>query len=88
MKYRRSEKILSAEVGADVVALHIGDGQCYGMENVTAVVWALLSEPLDLDRLCEQLVAKYDVEVARCRQEVSALLEQMQQQGLVETVGN
>ena len=85
--YQRSNAAIFADVGDDIVALHVRRGQCYGMDKVTARVWTLLAEPLDLDAICSDLIELYHVEADLCRGEVARLLEQMQKEGLVERVG-
>ncbi len=83
-RYKRSPHALHSEIGGDVVALHINRGECFGMENVTADVWRLLAEPIDLDALCAALTDLYDVEDGQCRDEVTGLLTEMVESGLVE----
>jgi Coenzyme PQQ synthesis protein D (PqqD) len=85
--YKRSDDAIFSDVGADVVALHVRRGQCYGMEKVTADVWRLLAEPADMERICDQLVERYDVKPDECRSDVTRLLEQMMNEGLVERAG-
>ena len=46
--YRRSESALFSNVGEDIVALHIENGHCYGMEKATAAIWDLLAEPIGM----------------------------------------
>jgi len=82
--YRRSDQALFAEVGKDVVALHVVNGQCFGMENVAAEVWNLLAEPTSVEQLCADLVDRYEVEPETCHREVVALLEQFEQEGLIQ----
>ena len=84
--YKLSNNALFANLGDDIVALNVEGGQCYGMEKVSAEVWRLLAEPMDLSALCARLVELYDVEPAVCRAEVERLIHQMQSEGLVETV--
>ena len=84
--YKLSDKALFTSLGDDIVALNVERGQCYGMEKVTAEVWRLLAEPTDVDHLCDRLVEIYEVEPALCRADVQRLLEQLQSEGLVETV--
>lgn len=85
-QYRRSAEALFSEVGDDVIALHIARGHCYGMANVSATIWHLLAEPMDLESICTHLLDLYDVEVDRCRSDVAAVLEQFRKEGLVEAV--
>lgn len=85
-KFRRSEQALHSEIGDDVVALHIARGQCFGMANVTADVWRLLSEERSLDELCAQLLEEYDIDEDTCRTEVGQLIDVMTNEGLIERV--
>ena len=82
--FKRSEQALSAEVGEDIVALHVARGHCFGMEEVAAAVWKLLERPASLEDICAALVNRYDVEAGLCRTEVGALLDDFQREGLVE----
>lgn len=82
--YRRAPGALFSEVGADVVAIHVERGQCYGMEQVSAAIWRLLAEPCDLASICEGLVKQFVVDPGRCRVEVEAFLVRLCGEGLVE----
>jgi hypothetical protein len=86
IRYRRSAEALSAEVGEDVVALQAVRGFAYGMEGVTASVWQKLSQPITLDALVEDLLDEYEVDEGQCRSEVTALLEQLVAEQLVEAL--
>jgi hypothetical protein len=72
------------KVADDIVALHIANGRCYGMENVTADVWQYLEHPISLDDLTSRLVAQYNVEPEVCRAQVTELLQQLEAEALVE----
>lgn len=82
--FRRSSDAIHGDVGDDVVALHIPRGRCYGMEEVTASVWKILSQPSTIEDICVALEAQYDVGMAECRADVSELLGQLVAEGLVE----
>ncbi|MEO6581066.1 MAG: PqqD family protein [Sphingomicrobium sp.] len=84
--YKLSGKAMFTSVGGDIVALNIDDGQCYGMEKVTATVWRLLETPMSLDEICDRLAAMYAVDTVTCRNEVDRLFAQLQSEGLVELV--
>lgn len=86
LQYRRFPGALHASVGDDVVALHVQNGRCYGMEHVTADVWRILDQPAKLDEICLKLLDEYEVDPSTCRAEVAELLETMRQEGLVEAV--
>jgi len=82
--FRRSDSALSAPVADDFVALRVDVGRCYGMSDVSAAVWAMLEQPVSLDAIVARLVDTYEVSEAQCRLEVSELLQQMIQEGLVD----
>ena len=82
--YKLSGKALFTAVGEDIVALNVNDGQCYGMEKVTAAVWRLLETPMSIDDVCERLMTLYAVDPEVCRTDVERLLDQLRGEGLVE----
>lgn len=81
--FSRSDEALFAEVGEDVLALHVANGRCHGMERVAADVWRMLDQPVSLAEICGRLVADYEVEPDECRRDVGALLQSMIAEGLV-----
>lgn len=84
--FRRSPEALFCPVGTDIVVLSVQRGQCYGMEKVTARVWDLLADPINIDGICDQLLELYDVEPEVCRADVETLIGQFRNEGLVEEV--
>lgn len=84
--YRLSGKALFTAVSEDIVALNVDDGQCYGMEKVTAAVWRLLDTPMSMDQICDRLVEMYAVDNATCRADVERLFGQLRSEGLIEEI--
>lgn len=81
--YQRSQEAIFSEVGEDIVALNVERGNCYGMEQVTASVWQLLSSPQTLDQICARLVEIYDVDPQTCQTEVQTLIDDLEAEGLI-----
>lgn len=84
--YRRTAATLFAEIDQDVVALQPDRGYCFGMEEVTAEVWRMLAEPTTEQALGDRLMTLYEVEADTCRRDISALLQQMLAEELIEVV--
>ena len=82
--YQRSSEALHARVGDDVVALHVRNGRCFGMEQVTADIWRHLETAITFDQICERLMVEYDVDPETCHADVEAILDTMRQEGLVD----
>lgn len=83
----RDSAVLFSDVGQDVVALSVVRGECFAMQDVTSDIWRLLEHPISFDDLCAELERLYHVSQAQCRDEVSSVLAQMQEKGLIVTTG-
>jgi Coenzyme PQQ synthesis protein D (PqqD) len=70
----RSEAILFAQVGEELVALHTEQGVYIGLDTVGSHIWELLATPMTVGSLCERLVATYEVSPEVCRQETLAFV--------------
>lgn len=81
---RRREGLIEAEVDGELVALHEGNGTCYGFNGTATRVWALLAEPRRLSDLRGALAAEYDVDPDTLAADVDALLGELEADGLLE----
>lgn len=80
----RRAGLIEAEVDGELVALHEGNGTCYGFNGTATRVWALLAEPRRLSDLRAALAAEYDVDPQTLAADVDALLDELEADGLVE----
>jgi hypothetical protein len=76
--------VLASELGAEVVMLNLNDGTYYGLDGAGAEIWKLLERTATVDEIVNALVELYDVDPARCREDVCTLLSHLVQRGLVE----
>jgi hypothetical protein len=77
---------VSCDLAGEAAILNLADGVYYGLDQVGAFVWSLLSVPHTLDELCAAVTAEYDVDRQRCESDLMALLEELHAKGLI-TVG-
>jgi hypothetical protein len=77
--------LLTSEFGTELVILNLQDGVYYGLEDVGARIWSLLREPVTLGAIRDALVSEYDVDPARCEQDLRALVRTLVSKGLVRT---
>lgn len=82
-KVESTSQATSCEVGDETVILDLASGQYFALDAVGTAVWRHLRTPCTFAVLCKRLMAEYEVPPARCEREVSALLEDLAQRGLV-----
>ncbi len=85
-RYRVAPGVASSALDGEVTILDPRSGVYFGLEDVSAEVWALLSEPRTVEQLCDSLLERYDVPRGECTSDVSELLTELTRHGLVETV--
>jgi hypothetical protein len=76
--------VLASELGAEVVMLNLHDGTYYGLDGAGTEIWKLLQHPVKIDEIVSAVVALYDVDAGRCREDVCTLLGHLLERGLVE----
>ncbi len=81
--YERGKSLLEAELGDELVALDPAGGECFGFNDVAARIWRLLDCPCTLADLTRSLMSEYDVDPARCEDDVQDLLADLTERGLI-----
>jgi Coenzyme PQQ synthesis protein D (PqqD) len=75
---------VSCALGDESAVLNMKNSVYYGMNAVGTRVWNLLGEPKSVVQLRDALLDEYEVEPARCEQDLLELLEKMRMEGLIE----
>ncbi|HUL02174.1 MAG TPA: PqqD family protein [Gemmatimonadales bacterium] len=75
---------VSCQLGDDAAILHVGSGQYYTLNRVGARVWALLQEPIPIQRLRDTLFAEFDVPRDRLDRELLDLLRRLSSEKLID----
>lgn len=84
---RRSDALLSSNLGVEVVMMDIEEGSYYGLQTVAARIWELTEQPVSVGSLCDRLVAEYQVSAEQCQQEVIGFLCELVERRIVQVVG-
>lgn len=79
---QRSGEWLTTGVGEALMMMNIDRGNYVGMNPVGARIWELIETPRDLDDLCNQLLAEFEVDEAACRRDVTAFADKLCHHGL------
>ncbi|MGH9574799.1 MAG: PqqD family peptide modification chaperone [Candidatus Acidiferrales bacterium] len=81
-----SPEQVSCALGDESAILSMKNSVYYGMNVVGTRVWNMLGQPRSVVQLRDALVDEYDVEPARCEQDLLQLLEHMRNEGLIEVM--
>jgi hypothetical protein len=76
--------VLSTEVEGEVVMMDMENGLYFGLDAIGTDIWNRLERPMTLAELTAVLAEDYAADVETIAQDVSALLRDMAENGLVE----
>jgi len=82
-KVNISNKALFQEIESEMVILDLAKEQYYGLDDVGARMWRLLSEHGDTTVVIKQLCTYYDADEVTLSQDLAQLIEKLRQAGLV-----
>ncbi len=83
----RHPELVAAEMDGDLVMMSIEQGEYYGVGGVGPRIWELLEEPMSIDALTAKICSEFEVEEARCREDMTQFVTQMSEMGLVQIAG-
>ena len=82
-EYQIAESAVFEKVGDEMVILNTADGHYYGLDEVGCNMLELLEAHADVELVVEHLAAQYDASADVLRTDLLALIEQLQNHGLV-----
>ena len=82
-----SPEVLFQEVSGEIVLLDLASESYFGLDEVGARVWTLLSEGRALGEVLDALLEEYEVDRATLESDVGELLNQLLEAGLISRAG-
>lgn len=79
----RSDSLLASDLDGETVVMDVERAHYYGINPIGSVIWSLLSEPIVVRELCNELVARFNVPQEQCETDVLAFLESMQDRNMI-----
>lgn len=83
MSYRLAEGVLTQKLGAQLVLMHVLNGQYFELNGTGALVLEEILAGADELTTAEQLSRRFSVDLARAQADVSALLKNLIDQALL-----
>lgn len=81
----RNPAIFASQVDNELVMMDEAQGRYYGLNSIGSEIWSLLESSLSFEGLIQKLSQTHDVSEGQCREQVTAFLAQMIDNGLVRT---
>lgn len=79
--------VVCREIHGEAVLLNLATGIYFGLDPVGTRVWQLIGEQGSTEKIAEAMLAEYEVDDRRLRQDLDDLIRQLRDKGLVTTDG-
>lgn len=83
MTIRPAPNVIVREVGHEFVILDIDRGIYYGLQDVAAEIWRALRSGRSIPETVETLLSEYEVERGQLEDDLSRLVDELRDAGLV-----
>lgn len=81
-KVSANREAVACEFGGGLALLNLKSNIYYSLNAVGAFIWDLIQEPKSIVDIRSAVLARYNVEPARCNTDVDALLKGLAENGL------
>jgi len=81
--FKRNNETISGKLQDEQVLLDIDKGKYFSLNPIATRIWEILSDPKDLEELCVELTAIYDVPLEQCKKETQQYLDEMIKLGMI-----
>lgn len=80
----RASDIVFTKLDDELLAIDSQAGYCYSINETAGRIWEIIETPHSIDELCSYLRKEYLIEEDVCLKEVIALVERLNDAGLVQ----
>jgi Coenzyme PQQ synthesis protein D (PqqD) len=84
LKYKISSDVLVQDLGGESVLLNLQTERYFGLDDVGTMIWSALTQAESQEAAYAQLLATYEVEPEQLRQDLTDLIGQLIEHGLLE----
>ena len=87
VKVSLSQEVLMQDLGGETVFLNCDREEYFSLDEVGTRMLNVLEESPSVEAACQVLVAEYEVEPEQLQQDLLALIQQLEEHGLVKVTG-
>ncbi len=84
MRVSTPAQVVTRPLDGELVLLNLGTETYFGLDEVGARMWDVLSSSPSIEAAFEQLASEYDIDAPTLRKDLEALLGQLVDHGLAE----
>ncbi len=85
MNIRISDDVVFRDLAGEAVILNLATGTYFGLDSVGTRFWHLMAEHGSTEKVIKAVLAEYEVEEGRLRQDLDILIRQLIDKKLVRT---
>ena len=85
-RFKAVDEHLYSDLKGEAVVLNLVNGKYYGLNSVGVAIWKSLQTPATLAEIELSIQREFDVDRETCHREVSAFLEKMVEERLIEVL--
>ena len=83
-RVRSPENVLIRELEGESVLLNLDTESYFGLDDVATRMWSVLTTSDSIQDSCDLLAEEYDVSTEQLRKDLTSLVEELLEHGLVE----
>ena len=81
----QKEGFVTSDMDKEKVMLNMEKGKYYNLGEVGGQIWELIKSPgRTMEQIVTELQKEYDLSQEQCQKEVTAFIEKLQQEGIIE----
>lgn len=77
------DDVMAREVGGEMVILNLDNEQYYGLDEIGARMWALITTCSNLQEALDTLYDEYEVEIETLQSDLEKLIDELKAEGLL-----
>lgn len=78
------EDVVACDLDGGKALLDLQTSQYIKLNETAALIWQWIGEELSPNEMLDEMMAKYDVDEAECREDIESLIGSLKEAGLVE----
>jgi len=80
---QREENQLFSQIDNEIVLLSVKNGEYYSLNEIGSAIWEMLTKPMSVERLINNLTENYEIEYLDCYMDTIPFIEDLLEKGVI-----